>query len=206
MTSTAAQPIKPLGASVPVRSQLLARLSATAAIWGLGYAAYRAYYAAGGTLAIPGIPAPAAHWRLINLIGALIIAAGAALPLAMLPLWTRRRARPVLLAICWLVAVFCCMHALVMMTERVLSLTGLLHLDYPDWTSIDRRAADLQDLFGNEPWFLLEGLAYAALAWVALDPGRRRRRWVAGAIAAVAALTALGLLSATGVIGKTIIA
>ncbi len=136
----------------------------------------------------------------------MIIAAGAALPLAMLPLWTRDRARPVLLAICWLIAVFCLMHAVVMVTERVLSLTGLLHLDYPEWTSIDRRAADLQDLFGNEPWFFLEGLAYAALAWVVSSPGRRRRRWTAGAITAVAALTLLGLLSATGVIGKTIIA
>ena len=58
MTSTAAQPIKPLDASVPARSQLLARLSATAAIWGVGYAAYRGYYAAGGTFVIPGIPRP----------------------------------------------------------------------------------------------------------------------------------------------------
>ena len=204
MTTTAQPMFEAPEERVPSR-RLLTRLSVTAAIWALGYAGYRGYYAAGGSFGIPGTPAPAAHWRLVNLVGASIIGVGAVLPLAVLPLWTRRRARPLLLALCWLVAVFCCMHAVVMMSERVLSLAGLLHLDYPDWASIDRRTADLQDLFGNEPWFFLEGLAYAALAWAASSPGRRRRRWTAGGIAAVAALTAIGLLSATGVIGKAII-
>jgi hypothetical protein len=178
-----------------------------AAIWGLGYAVYRGYYAAGGTFWIPGVPAPHGPWRLDNLAAALIIGVGAALPLAALPLWTRRRARSLLLATCWLVAVFCSMHALVDMTERVLSLTGHLRIDYPStvWTSVDRRDADLQDLFGNEPWFLLEGLAYAALGWAGSNPGRTRRRWATGGIAAVAVLTAVGLLSATGVIGKAIV-
>jgi hypothetical protein len=189
------------------RRRLLVRLSWAAAIWGLGYAAYRGYYAAGGTFGIPGVPASSATWRRDNLAGAVIIAAGAVLPLAALPFWTRRRMRSVLLAICWLVAVFSCMHAVVMMIERVLSLTGHLHIGYPRGYWITRsRAGDLQDLFGNEPWFFLEGLAYAALAWVGSNPGRLRRRWMIGGIAAVALLTAVGLLSATGVIGNAIVA
>jgi hypothetical protein len=63
----------------------------------------------------------------------------------------------------------------------------------------------LQDLFFNEPWFLLEGLGYAALAWIGLSTGSQRRWWVGSAIAAISVLTVIGLLSATGVIGKVII-
>jgi hypothetical protein len=131
----------------------------------------------------------------------------ALLPIVMLPLWERQRARPVLLAVCWVVAVGCIMHALIDSIERILSLAGLLTIEYPTgvWASIDHRAADLQDLFFNEPWFLLEGLGFAALAWIVMGPGSRRRQWVGSAIAAILVLTVIGLLSATGVIGKVII-
>lgn len=207
-TITAAPTLDERDQQAADRRRLLTRLSGAAALWGLGYATYRGYYAAGGTFGIPGVPASSASWRLVNLVGALIIAAGAALPIAALPFWTRRRTRALLLAICWLVAVFCCMHALVMMTERVLSLTGHLHIDYPktSWTTHSRRRADLQDLFGNEPWFFLEGIAYAAVAWVVMTPSPTRRRWIAAGSTAVALLTAVGLLSVTGVIGKAIVA
>jgi hypothetical protein len=65
-----------------------------------------------------------------------------------------------------------------------------------------RRAADLQDLLFNEPWFLLEGLGYAALGWIALGPGSRRRWWIGSAIAATTVLTVIGQLSATASSGK----
>jgi hypothetical protein len=99
------------------------------------------------------------------------------------------------------------MHALINMTLRVLSLAGLLQIDYPAsvWVSVDHRVADIQDLVFNEPWFLLEGLAWGALAWIGLGPGRPRRWWVGSAIAAVAALTVNGILAGTGVIGKVVI-
>jgi hypothetical protein len=109
--------------------------------------------------------------------------------------------------VCWVIAVGCIMHALIDSIERVLSLAGLLTIEYPAtvWASIDHRAADLQDLFFNEPWFLLEGLGFGALGWIALGPGSRRRWWVGSASAAILVLTVIGLLSATGVIGKVII-
>jgi hypothetical protein len=131
----------------------------------------------------------------------------AALPIAALPLWRIPRARRVLLAVCWAVAVGCCTHALINSIQRVLSLAGLLRIEYPPtvWASIDRRAADLQDLFFNEPWFLVEGLGFAALGWIALGSGGRRRWWVGKAITAISVLTVVGMLSATGVIGRTII-
>ena len=109
-----------------------------------------------------------------------------------------------LLALCWVVAVGCCMHALIDMAQRVLSLAGLVHIHYPPlWATVNDRAADLQDLFGNEPWFLLEGLAFGALGWIALGPGRPRWRWAVSALAATGALTLVGLLSVTGVSARS---
>jgi hypothetical protein len=148
----------------------LASVSIAVAAWGLGYALYRGYYALGGTLLLPGTLADPSQFRLINAAAVAILAIAAVLPIAMLLLWRRPRARLVLLAACWLVAVGCTMHALIDSIERVLSLAGLLRIEYPStiWATIDRRSADLQDLFFNEPRFLLEGLGYAALGWIAL--------------------------------------
>jgi hypothetical protein len=189
--------------------RLLTRVSVAAGIWGLCYAAYRGYYAAGGTAFLPGTirPGSEGQFQLINLVAVVVLAVAAVVPLAVLPLWSRRGPRLVLLAVCWVVAVGCCTHALTDMAQRVLSLAGLMHIHYPPlWATVDHRAADLQDLFGNEPWFLLEGLAFGALGWIGLGPGRSRRRWTGSALAATGVLTLVGLLSATGVIGKVIVA
>ncbi|MGA8114351.1 MAG: DUF3995 domain-containing protein [Actinocatenispora sp.] len=187
---------------------LLVRLSVAAGLWALWYALYRGYYAAGGTAFLPGTIRPGSRdqFLLINLIGALVIGAAAVVPVAMLPFWSRRWSRRPLLALCWAVAVGCCMHAIVDIAERVLSLAGVLTVSYPAmWASVDHRAADLQDLFFNEPWFLVEGLAFAALGWLGLGGGRSRRWWTATALAAVAALIVLWILTATGVFGKVIV-
>jgi hypothetical protein len=179
-----------------------------AGIWALWYAIYRGYYAAGGTAFLPGTirPGSEGQFRLINLAGAVVIGIAAVLPVATLPLWSRRWPRRALLALCWVVAVGCCMHALVDIVERVLSLAAVVHLEYPSmWMSHDDRTADLQDLFFNEPWFLLEGLAFGALGWSALGPGRARRWWTATALAAIAGLLLLGMLTVAGVIGRVIV-
>jgi hypothetical protein len=183
-------------------------VSAAAAAWSLWYAIYRGYYAAGGSGFLPGTirQGSEGQFQLINLTGAVIIGMAAVLPPATLPLWSRRRPRQVVVALCWLVAVGCCMHALVDSLERVLSLTGILHLDYwSGWATINHRAADLQDLLFNEPWFLVEGLAFGALGWIALGPGPLRRRLVTSAVAVIAALTLLGMLTVFGVSGKMIV-
>ncbi len=187
--------------------RLLTGISWAAAAWGLGYAAYRGYYALGGTGFLPGTPVPGGTFRRINAAATVILLAAAILPLAALPLWSRRRLRPLLLAVCWVVAVTGCGHALIEGTERVLSLSGRLSIDYPAsvWTSVDRRAADLQDLFFNEPWFLLEGLAFGALGWLGVRTARGRRWWVGSVVVAVLVALAVGLLSATGVIGRAVI-
>lgn len=182
--------------------------SAVAGAWGLWYAIYRAYYAAGGTGFLAGTirHSSEAEFQQVNLAGAVIICVAAILPVATLPLWSRAGPRRVLLALCWLVAVGCCMHALVDGIERVLSLTGVLRLDYwSGWATVNHRTADLEDLLFNEPWFLLEGLAFATLGWIALGPGRVRRWWVTSGLAAIGVLTVLGMLTVAGVSGKVIV-
>jgi hypothetical protein len=127
------------------------------------------------------------------------------LPVATLPLWHRPNGARVLQALCWAVAVGCIMHALINGIQRVLSLAGVMQLDLPFWTTIDHRTADLQDLLFNEPWFLVEGLLWAWLAMASLSAGTARRRWLASAGVAIAVLTVVGTLSATGVIGTFIV-
>ena len=114
--------------------RVLARVSVAAGIWGLCYAAYRGCYAAGGTALLPGTirPGSEGQFQLINLAAVVVLAVAAVLPVAMLPLWARRGSRLVLLALCWVVAVGCCMHALIDMAQRVLSLAGLVHILFPD--------------------------------------------------------------------------
>jgi hypothetical protein len=143
--------------------------------WALPYAAYRGYYALGGTVGMFGTPVSMGQWRLINAEGAASLLVAAVLSVATLPLWQRRRARLVLLELCWVIAVGCLMHAFVDDTARILSLAGVLHMDFPFFASIDRRESDLQDLLLNEPWFLVEGLLWGALGWFGLASARSRR-------------------------------
>lgn len=178
-----------------------------AAGWALLYAIYRGYYALGGTAGLFGEPVSESTWRLINGIAAVLLLGAAVLPVATARLWRRSRARAVLLAIGWVIAVGCVMHGLVDIGARLLSVAGIIHIDLPFFVagSVDRRMADAQDLFLNEPWFLIQGILWGALCWVELAAGRARRWWLASVLAAIAALTVIGVLSSAGVIGKFIV-
>jgi hypothetical protein len=164
------------------------------AIWAFAYAGYRAYYAVGGTIGMIGQPVSDAQFRAVNAVVA------AVLPLVVVRVEALRRAVPVL---GWIGAVGCGMHALVDGTLRVLSVTGVHPTQLPAsfWRSFDRHAADLQDLLLNEPWFLIEGLLWAALGLAFVAPSRRRA-WLVSAIAAGLLLTVVGVLSGLDVIGS----
>lgn len=198
--------VVPTSSARPPDERLLRRASRLAAAWTFGYALYRCYYALGGTVGMLGVPRSLDEWRRINAIAGVLLLVVAALPLATMPAWRHRRARPVLLALCWVIAVGGASHALIGIAQRVASLTGALVIDYPFWLRIDRRAADLQALFFNEPWFLTEGLLWALVAWGgALRRSPRRGWWVGSALAATAVATVIGLMSAFGVIGRVIV-
>ena len=57
----------------------------------------------------------------------------------------------------------------------------------------------------NEPWFFIEGLLWAVIAWKVLGPTTARRWWMPAPLPAVGAATLVGLLSAFGMIGRVVI-
>jgi hypothetical protein len=175
-------------------------IAAALLLWGLGYAAYRAYYAAGGQLGMIGRPVSDAQFRAVNAAGAGVVLLGALLPPVLVRVAWLRPAAPVL---GWVVGVGCCMHAFVDGVLRLLSLTGVHATQLPAqfWDSFDRRAADLQDLLLNEPWFLLEGLLWVALG-LACTRSSHRRAWLVTASGACLLLTGIGVLSGLDVIGS----
>ena len=188
------------------RRQVL-RASVAVSACGLVYALYRGYYGLGGTIGMIGTPTSESSWRATNLAAAAVLLLVALLPLAALPLWRRRGWRRTLLVVAWGLAAGGVMHALIMDVQRVASLAGLHHIHYPaaEWRSRDDHAADLQDMLFNETWFLAEGLLWGLLAWSVVGSSRSARRWLAGAVAAAAGLTCLGLLSAFGVVDRAIV-
>jgi hypothetical protein len=153
-----------------------------------------------------GTPRSVTQWRHVNAVGAILILGTAVLAIAQASAWQNRRARPRLLVLCWIITVACVSHALIDIIERIASLSGMLTIPLPFWQTIDRRTADLQDLFLNEPWFFIEGLLWGAIAWTgALRVSPRRRWWVGTALVGTIASTTFGVLSAFGVIGRFIV-
>jgi hypothetical protein len=185
--------------------QRLIRVSLFASVWTLGYAAYRLYYGLGGKFGILGTPVSWDEWRRINVVAGVLLLITAMVPLISLRWWRQRYPRMILDGIAWVVAVGCISHALIGIVQRVSSLAGHLAIAYPFWLSIDKRKADLQALFFNEPWFLIEGAVWVILVWVGgLGVSRHRAKWIATAIAAITLMTTVGLLSAFGLIGRWI--
>ena len=175
-------------------------IAAALLVWALGYAAYRAYYAAGGQVGMIGRPVSDAQFRAVNAAGAGVVLLGALLPPVLVRTARLRPAAPVL---SWVAGVGCCMHAFVDGALRLLSLTGVHATELPSqfWQSFDRRASDLQDLLLNEPWFLVEGLLWVALGLACTRPSRRRA-WLVTASGAWLLLTAVGVLSGLEVVGS----
>lgn len=190
----------------PPNERLLGSASRTATLWAFGYGLYRLYYAAGGAFGMLGTPVSEQQWRTINAAAAVLLFVVAALPIALRSWWRTRGGRSIMLALSWVIAVGCTSHALIGMVQRISSLTGALTIRYPFWQTIDRREADLQALFFNEPWFLGMGLLWGIMAWAgALAEAPRGHLWLASAVAVTTVATAIGLLSAFGVIGMVII-
>ena len=184
----------------------LLRLSIAASIWGALYAVYRLYYGLGGMSFIPGELSSAATFRSTNLVAVAVMLVLALLPLAMYRVKNSAKWKFWVVIVCWLVAVACCSHALIDITQRILSLTGQLQIQYPSsiWHSVNYKEADLQDLFGNEPWFLIEGLLFAAIGWWSIPKGKHRI-WALTLLGAVGVSTVVGILVAVGFIGRTVI-
>lgn len=189
------------------RARTLRRASVWAAAWALGYGFYRWYYALGGTVGILGVPLSQEEWRRINAVAGVLLGVAALLPLVLMRGWRTRGGRLLLLVLCGIVTVGCVSHALIDIVLRTASLNGSLTISYPFWQTINHRRADLQDLFFNEPWFLVEGLLWATIAWSGAlrDAPSWRRWWIGTVLTATAAFTVMGILSGFGVVGRWIV-
>lgn len=191
----------------------LVRVCVLVSALALFYAAYRGYYALGGTVGMFGEPASRSQWLGINAFAAIALLVAAAVPMAALALWRWRYPRLVALALFSVAAVGLVMHGLIDEIQRVLSLSGLAERwqltltaeSTQGWIWKNQHAADLQDALFNEPWFLAVGLLCGAVVWLALGGRRARRRWLAAAAAAVLALTVYGVLAAVGIVGRSIV-
>lgn len=193
-------------ASSAADERSLRRASAFAAGWAAIYGIYRGYYAVGGTAGMLGVPVSESEFRYINAVAAIALAGAAVLPVLLLKVWPVPRWRVVGLALSAVIIVGCVGHALVGIGQRVLSLTGVLTMSYPFWLTIDHAKADWQALLWNEPWFLIEGLAWHAIAWAAfVRHATWRTFWIVGLVMAVTVFTMLGLLSAVGVVERVIV-
>lgn len=85
-----------------------------------------------------GVPRSEAQYQVLNAVGAGVILLAGLLALASVRVRGLTRALPVL---GWIGAVGCCMHALVDMTLRILSRTGVHPTELPDfWLSYDGTA------------------------------------------------------------------
>jgi hypothetical protein len=91
--------------SVRPAARILVRTSRLAAVWAFAYGAYRWYYALGGTFGMLGTPASLEQWRRVNAIAGVLLFGAALLPILLVNAWARPRARPVLLALYWVIAV-----------------------------------------------------------------------------------------------------
>lgn len=113
-----------------------------------------------------GRPASAAEFRRINRIGGAIILLAALLPPLAVRAWRHRIVRASIPVVGWIAAVGCCVHALTDVTQDALGLTGLRPIHHPSglWSSIDHRAAAVQDAVFNEPWFFIEGCLWGVFA------------------------------------------
>ena len=78
-------------------------------------------------------------------------------------------------------------------------------MDLAFWATIDQRAADIQDLLWNEPWFFVEGVLWLAIARSLLQSAVARRRFLVTGGAAIEFLTVAGLLSSLGITGRFVI-
>jgi hypothetical protein len=97
--------------------------------WALVYAAYRGYYALGGTVGMFGTPVSTDLWRQVNAAGAAVLVGAAAVAAIVPSMEDRPRVRMALIGFAWIAFVGCVMHALVDEVTRGLSLAGLHEMD-----------------------------------------------------------------------------
>lgn len=163
--------------------------------WSLLYVVPHLYWAVGGELGFSALkPSATAQdgWQAINAAASLILLLPVAIGLALPRAQSRRLARALLLAACLGGASIAVSHGVFGMVYRALIIVGVVEVDGRGFTAAEHPWV-LWDLFVFEPWFLVEGVLFAAAGWASMAGSESRRRWLAGCLVGTSLAIASGV-------------
>lgn len=173
------------------------RLSATApCLWSGLYVLPHLYWALGGEVGFSALkPSATAHaqWEAINWAASVVLVLPVLIGVGLIRFRGQRVVRPVLLAATFAGASIAASHGLYGIVYRILNLVGVVDIDGEAF-AMSEHPWVLWDLLVFEPWFLVEGLLFAAVGWAAATTSQARRRWTIACASGIALATVTGLL------------
>ncbi len=161
-------------------------------VWSGLYVVPHIYWAAGGGVGFSALkPSATARedWEAINAVASVILLIPVAIGL-LLPRTSSHRPRALLLAACLAGASIAMSHGVFGIVYRVLNLIGAVDIDGEPFTPT-QHAWVIWDLYIFEPWFLIEGMLFAAAGRAAMAGAHAQDRW----LLACALGVSLGLIS-----------
>jgi hypothetical protein len=163
-------------------------------VWSVGYLVPHLYWALGGTIGLSAVKPSASalpEWRAINGAASGVLALPALVAAALVR--ARRGAvKTGLLLITLAGSAIAASHGVYGIVYRSLIIAGAIDVDGRSFDA-SRHGWVIWDLLVFEPWFLIEGLLFAALGGAATSRSSRPR-WIVGCAAATALATVTGLI------------
>ena len=145
------------------------------------------YWAVGGEFGFSALkPSATAQdgWQAVNAAASLILLLPVGIGLVLLRAPSHRLVRAVLLAACLGGASIAVSHGVYGIVYRVLNIVGVVDVDGRGFTTAQHPWV-LWDLFVFEPWFLIEGVLFAAAGWASISGSESRRRWLFGCLVGI---------------------
>jgi hypothetical protein len=165
-------------------------------VWSVLYVVPHAYWAVGGGIGFSALKPSATaqdEWQTINAVASAILLVPVGIGIALVRAPSHRLARALLLTACLGGASIAVSHGVYGIVYRVLNIAGVVEIDGEGFDA-DRHPWVLWDLLVFEPWFVIEGVLFAAAGWAATSSSESRRRWVFGCLAGIALAMASGVL------------
>ncbi|MBE3560514.1 MAG: DUF3995 domain-containing protein [Ktedonobacteraceae bacterium] len=148
------------------------RIAYMACGWALLFAALSFFWGAGGRTGLHPLEQPATAsnllWVVINLAAGILKIVGGLIALALVRTWKQRFIHRLLLIFTWLMGVGMCLYAGLGLVSDVLHVTGIIN-DPATWRWF------FWYLVLWDPWWLLGGVLYVALAWITTLSARSRK-------------------------------
>ncbi|WP_157987160.1 DUF3995 domain-containing protein [Streptomyces atratus] len=129
-------------------------------VWSSLYVVPHVYWAAGGTIGMPGVFKEQGGWIIANVGASVVLCIAAVLGLALVQPWGRRLPRRLVLAVAAVGYVVPGLHVIYGYATKPFALAGRYELDLSPWARVDERKLILTDLLIFEPWFLVEAIMF----------------------------------------------